>query len=113
MTETKKDTKGTIQLPAAGLKVKIDSKANPNMPYIKADLFQASRIGEDFTIVVHQSNYQVLVEELQAGHLEIPEGGTIVIGKFVMNNEGFIRMKTQIDEIYDKWQAQLQTKSVQ
>ncbi len=114
MSDDKQSQSGNIVIPEGGVKVKIDSKKNPDMPYLKADGFQASRVGEDFSLVIHQTNYQVVVEELQAGHTEISDCGMITLGKFVMNRDGFMRLKEQVDSIYTKWQAQIApTKSVQ
>jgi len=101
------------QMATIGLQLKVSSKNVDAMPYLKADMFQISRMGSEFPIVVHQTNYQHIVDEIQAGKTEVSENATIAVGKFVLNEEGFMRLKLQVDEIYLKWQQQVSPNPVQ
>lgn len=99
-----------IALPGGGIRIKIENKDSRGLPYLKGDIFQISRIGDEFSLIVHQKNYQHIVNELVAGRTEIENDATIPVGKFVINQDGFIQLKEQIEEIYKKWQESLPIK---
>lgn len=93
-------------LPEGGLQIKIDSKNEPNLPYLKADIFQLSRIGNDFTMIIHQTNYQRVIEAARDGNNMIESNSTMALCKLVMDKEGFMRLKNEVDTLFNRWQSQ-------
>lgn len=93
-------------LPEGGIQIKIDSQNEPNLPYLKADIFQLSRIGEEFTMIIHQTNYQRVIEAARDGNNTIESNATMALCKLVMNKEGFMRLKNEVDTLFIRWQNQ-------
>jgi len=81
--------------------------SNDKLSYIKADLFKAGRIGGSFALSCYQMDYQSLINELTtAKGNSIKETPLLPVSKLVMDYEGFMKLRHEINTLHDNFMNQ-------
>ncbi|TGK36257.1 hypothetical protein [Leptospira andrefontaineae] len=73
------------------------------MLYDRADFAKVCRISEIFALSFYQMDYQALANHaLGVSDLDPSKEGLMVVSKIAMDRNGFLQLKKEIDEIYEK-----------
>lgn len=77
--------------------------SNDRLPYAKADLVKASRVGQNYSLSFYQMDYQSLALQLnnKSEHID-GEGVLISVGKIVLDKDTFLLLYKEINEIKQK-----------
>jgi len=75
---------------------------NDQIKYEKADICKAGRLGASYAISFYQIDYQALANSLSGSSSLKPENSKLIpVAKIVLDQEAFLRLRTEINTLHD------------